>query len=151
ETVPGRTRRPRRGFARAGGCQATAGALRTPWGRSAADRVGEVEGQLVGVEGLGARDDAHVEAVARRVAELVGDVTDAVAAGERRELQEAEDAERPARAVEERAAGVTGDARRDREHRVLPAAGVVAEGHARLRAEQRDALAQDGVAVRVHG
>src|SRR4051794_22563521 len=51
---------------------------------------------------------------------------------------------------EERASGVTGDARGNRRHDVGPAVAVIAVADADLRAEGCDTKANDRVAVRVH-
>ena len=86
-------------------------------------------------------------AVRVRVGELAREVADAVGADLGRDLQRAQHAERLAVAVDERAARVTGDARRDGVDLVAPAAAGLAEAEALLRAQLRDAQAQRGVAV----
>src|SRR5829696_7118114 len=94
-------------------------------------------------EGLGARRQRHVRTTVRlHVRELAREVADAVAADHRRDLQRAEYAERATLAIDEGAAGVTGDARRDRVDGVVPAARVLAQAQALLRRQLRDAEAQ---------
>ncbi len=99
-------------------------------------------------EGLGALRQRDAEAAgAVGVGELLGHVADAVAGGQRRDGDGAEDAERVAAGVEEGRPGVAGDAGRDRVDGVAPAVAVVADALALLRAELGDAAAQLGVAV----
>src|ERR1700754_4534078 len=99
-------------------------------------------------ERLGALRERDVRAAVRlHVRDLARQVADAVAARDRRDLERAQHAERATLTVDERAAGVTGDARGDRVDGVVPAAGVLTEAHALLRRQLRDAEAQRGVAV----
>src|SRR3954453_12457220 len=85
-----------------------------------------------------------------QVAELAGEVADAVRGRQRRDRHRAEDAERTAALVEEAAAGVARNARCGRVDRVGPAAAVGAETLALLRAEGGDAEPQRRVAVAEH-
>src|SRR3954452_6986340 len=111
--------------------------------RSAHDRAGERLRAL--------RQGEIRAAVAAHVRQHLREVRDAVGAGDRRDLQRAEYAERAAGGVHEARTRVTGDARGDRGHEVRPAVAVVAEADAPLGREQRHAGAQLGVAVREDG
>src|SRR4051794_20246373 len=99
-------------------------------------------------ERFGAERERHAEAGVRvGVRQLAAEVADAVAARQRQQLQRAQDPERAAAGVDERAARVARDARRDRHDRVVPAAVGLAEALALLGAEQGDAGAQLRVSV----
>src|SRR5919109_1276608 len=79
-------------------------------------------------EGLGAGGERDAEAARRvQVGELLGDVADAVAARQRGDGDRAQHAQRLARRVEERRAGVAGDAGRDGVDVVAPAVAIVAD------------------------
>src|SRR5256885_16227897 len=86
-------------------------------------------------EGLGAVGQLHAgqrRSVRMQVVELLGQRAHAVGAGERQDLHSAQHAEGLAGAVEEATARVTGNARGQRVHRLLPAAAVRPEADARL-------------------
>src|SRR4051794_34356592 len=106
----------------------------------------------VPVEGLRARhqvDPGEPGPVGVQVGDLLGEVADAVRAGQWCELNGAENADRASGRVHEPAAGVTGDPGADGVDVMAPAAGGVLYHDALLRAERRYSAAQLRVAVRV--
>src|SRR4051794_41262098 len=139
-TPRGRGARPARAQPQSASCARRA---RRP-GALSADRQ-------AGGEGPGAVDHLHAgeRRVGVEVAELLLQAADAVAEGERRDGDGAQHPEGAALGVEERAAGVTRDARGHRVDVRGPAAGAGADAHTSLRAELADSESQRRVAVAV--
>src|SRR5437762_1354314 len=104
---------------------------------------------LAGGERLGPEDELQrgERRVGLHVGDFLADVADTVGGRERRDLDGAQDAERLAALVEERAARVARDARRGGVHGVRPATGAVRHQRALLRTQLRDAEPELGVAV----
>src|SRR5215208_3389949 len=104
----------------------------------------------VPIERLGAGHQVGPgEPIGLHVGDLLGEISDAVRAGKRRELHGAEHADRSTGGAEEPAARIARDARGDGVDVMAPAARRVLNDDALLRAEGRDAPAELRVAVGV--